>query len=75
MLAYYVQWHMTQRLRPLFEADGEGKNRRWTFKGIIERLKEIRKNRVELEGVEFDRLTEPDAEQEEIIRLLKTKPE
>ena len=31
MLAYYLQWHMEQRLAPLFEADGVGENRRWTF--------------------------------------------
>ena len=71
MLAYYLEWHMVARLRPLFEEDGEGKERRWTVKGVIERLSAIRSNRVILEGVEFDQITESDAEQGRIIRLLK----
>ena len=41
LLAYYVQWHMQQRLAPLFEGNGEGKERRWTFAGVLERLKGI----------------------------------
>lgn len=28
MLAYYVQWHMQQRLKPLFKKDEKGENRR-----------------------------------------------
>jgi transposase len=31
MLSYYLQWHMEQRLAPLFAADGQGSERRWTF--------------------------------------------
>jgi transposase len=43
MLAYYLQWHAMERLQPLFESDGEGKDRRWTVETIVERLKSIRK--------------------------------
>jgi transposase len=32
VLAYYLRWHMEQRLRPLFEENGEGKHRQWTVK-------------------------------------------
>ena len=46
VLAYYVQWHMRQRLTPLFAEDGEGKDRRWTFAGVLERLKGIRQETV-----------------------------
>ena len=71
MLAYYLQWHFVDRLRPLFEQDGEGKERRWTVENVIERLASIRSNRVEANGVAFDQITEADAEQSEILRLLK----
>jgi hypothetical protein len=46
VLAYYVQWHMRQRLAPLFAEDGEGQDRRWTFAGVLERLKSIRQETV-----------------------------
>ena len=75
VLAYYLQWHLVERLRPLFEADGEGKYRHWTVRDVIEKLAAIRSNRVLVEGVEFNQLTEMDQEQREIMRLLKTKTE
>lgn len=74
VLAYYVQWHMQQRLQPLFEADGEGKNRQWTIENVIERLMGIRKQRVKVAEVEFDQVTQADPEQQKILDLLKTKP-
>jgi len=71
MLAYYLQWHLVDRLRPLFETDGMGKDRRWTVEDVIERLAAIRSNRVSVNGVEFNQITESDTEQSEILRLLK----
>ena len=47
MLAYYVMWHMKQLLQPLFEIDGKGAGRKYTFDYIMETLKCIRKNTVE----------------------------
>ena len=41
MLAYYLQWHMEQRLAPLFANDGKGEDRRWTFRGVIDCLAQI----------------------------------
>lgn len=73
VLAFYVQWHMQQRLQPLFEADGEGKNRQWTIENVIERLMAIRKQRVKVAGVEFDQVTQADPEQQKILDLLKVK--
>jgi transposase len=73
MLAYYLQWHMQQRLKPLFEADGKGKNRQWTFENVLERLKGIRKERVKAAGVEFDQVTQADEEQRKILDLMKVK--
>ncbi len=73
MLAYYLQWHAWQRLQPLFDGDGEGKNRRWTFVNVIEKLATIRSNRVKSGGVEFDLRTQADSEQERILGLLAGK--
>jgi transposase len=73
VLAFYLQWHMQQRLQPLFEADGEGKNRQWTLENVIERLRAIRKQRVKVAEVEFDQITQPDREQQKILDLMKVK--
>ena len=73
VLAFYVQWHMQQRLQPLFEADGEGKNRQWTVENVIERLRSIRKQRVKVAELEFDQVTQPDQEQQKILDLLKMR--
>lgn len=71
MLAYYLQWHMEQRLAPLFANDGEGQARRWTFRGVIDCLAQITRNRVTVNGAEFDQNSIPTPEQEEILRLLQ----
>jgi transposase len=71
MLAYYLQWHMEQRLAPLFANDGEGKERRWTFRGVIDCLAQITRNRVTVNGVEFDQNCTPTPEQEQILELLQ----
>jgi transposase len=74
MLAYYLQWHALERLKPLFEADSKGKNRRWTMETVIERLKSIRKVDNLVNGIVVKRnITEPDDEQENILSLLKVK--
>lgn len=71
MLAYYLQWHLVDRLRPLFEGNGNGKERRWTVESVIERLAAIRSNRVSVDGTEFDQTTELDQDQREIMGLLR----
>jgi transposase len=73
VLAFYLQWHMQQRLKPLFESDGEGKNRQWTLENVIERLRSIRKQRVKVAKVEFDQVTQADQEQQKILDLMKVK--
>ena len=73
VLAYYLQWHMNQRLQPLFASDGLGKNREWTFENVIERLKAIRREKVHLAGVEFHQITVPEPDQQRILDLLGTK--
>jgi hypothetical protein len=68
-----LQWHTQQRLQPLFAADGEGKNCHWTVGNVIARLMGIRKQRVQVSEVQFDRMTQPDQEQQKILDLLKVK--
>ena len=45
-LAYYLQWHLKQRLEPLFAADGTHKDRQWTVRNVIERLAAIRREKI-----------------------------
>ena len=74
MLAYYLQWHAMERLKPLFDADGKGKNRRWTFETVMERLKSIRKvdNLINNVVVKTN-ISTPDSEQTKILNLLGVK--
>ena len=71
MLAYYLQWHMEQRLAPLFANDGEGQERRWTFRGVIDCLTQITRNRVTVNGAEFYQNSTPTQEQEQVLDLLQ----
>lgn len=74
MLAYYLQWHAAERLKPLFEADGQGHNRRWTVAAVVERLKSIRKVDNLINGVVVkSNISEPDKEQTQILNLLDVK--
>jgi len=70
VLAYYIQWHMQKQLAPLFAEDGEGKDRRWTFAGVLERLKGIRQETVVFPEAEVTLKTTPDDEQQRILDLL-----
>lgn len=73
MLAYYVQWHMQQRLAPLFAEDGEGKERRWTFAGALERLKGIRLETLVFNDTQVELKTVPDDEQQRLLDLLAVR--
>ena len=70
MLAYYVQWHMQKRLEPLFEKNKKGWERRWTFTQVIETLKVITRNRIEVNGISFYRNAVPNEEQKYILDLM-----
>ena len=70
MLAYYVMWHMKKRLRPLFDSDGVGAYRKYTFAYVIEALKGIRKNTVDFCGARSHVITTPSDEQKLIFDLL-----
>ncbi len=73
MLAYYLQWHMEQRLAPLLKGDWKGENKRWTFRGAIDYTAQISRNRVTFNGTEFYQNSTPTQEQERILSLLKVK--
>jgi len=71
MLAYYLQWHAMQVLKPLFDEDGQGKDKRWTFETVIERLKSVRKTECLINNVPVrTKTTKPDAEQARILELM-----
>jgi transposase len=73
LLAYYLQWHARQRLKPLFAKDGQGKEREWTFANVIETLTTIRSNRVKSAGVEFNLITQARPDQQTILECLAAK--
>jgi transposase len=73
VLAYYLQWHMNQRLAPLFAEDGEHTARKWTFKAVVDRLSAIRLQHVKIANTEFDRVTQPEDDQKRILDLLGVK--
>ena len=74
MLAYYLQYHAMQRLKTLFENDGIGSQRRWSFPIIIERLKAIRKTEIKIKDITIKySVSQPDEEQKTILKLLNVK--
>ena len=71
MLAYYVEWHMLQALQPILSQKGEGKDRRWTFQQVIERLKSIQSHTCQIDGVVIQDLkTNLAHEQQELLAHL-----
>lgn len=81
MLAYYLQWHLWERLKPLFTeqakqieaGEKENKERCWTLQNVLASLKSIQRNEVEVAGARFYLNTTPDAEAQRIIDLLQIK--
>ncbi len=74
MLAYYLQWNIMQRVKPLFDNDGVGSDRRWSFDIVIKRLKSIMKIESLINGVVIKKsISTPDQEQKEILKLLGVK--
>jgi len=73
MLAYLVQHEMWRRLKPLFDKNGKGKDRDWTFDAVLNRLSSLREEEREIEGHTIHTHTRPDSEQSEILKLLVVK--
>lgn len=74
MLAYYLQWHMQQKLTPLSENHGAGQDRRWTWPGVLERLKGLRQQTVKMHGTRVTLTSRPDDEQQRLLQLLEVTP-
>lgn len=72
-LAYYLQWHANVRLQGFFAADGTHKHRQWTMRNVIERLCAIRRENLVMAGVEFQKVTTPQADQQRILDALRVK--
>ena len=81
MLAYYLQWHLCERLRPLFDEQeerlkGKGverKERSWTLQSVLDTLKSIRANDVSVGEVKFEQISQPSEEAQKVLGLLKVK--
>jgi len=73
MLAYYVMWHMKQRLQSLVDSDGSGSCRKYTFNYFMECLKSMRKETVDFNGAISSVVTTPTEEQRNLLQLLGVK--
>jgi len=62
--------HVHQRLQSFFAVDGTHKNRQWTLRNVIERLTAIRRERIVMAGVEFEKITTPEDDQQRILNAL-----
>jgi hypothetical protein len=71
MLVYYVMWHMKRKLQPLFDTDGLGIKRKYTFDSVMEILKCIRTETVDFCGAKSEVISTPTDEQSRILKLLE----
>jgi hypothetical protein len=78
MLAYYVLWHALDRLDPLWARQleeiqsgmRERKERDVTVVNVLENLQTIQRHKVRVQGASFEKTTQPNAAQREILDLL-----
>ena len=72
MLAYYLQWHIQKRLKPLFDENKEGQHRENSFRVIIEKLKAITICDMKVGDIGIgNNISKPTAQQQKIISLLE----
>lgn len=82
MLAYYVLWHVTERLEPLFAEQAqaieqgkiERKDRRWTMESVLETLRMRCRHEIQCQGAQFVRDMDPTPDQIRLLSLLQTPP-
>ncbi|MGA8164861.1 MAG: hypothetical protein WB791_07555, partial [Waddliaceae bacterium] len=61
-------------LLDIYQNDGTGKHRRWTFLQVIERLKSIRSQTVQIGGIDLPNvISTPDKEQKMLLDALRLK--
>jgi hypothetical protein len=61
------------RLEPLFATDGTHKDRQWTLRNVSERLAAIRREKIAMGAVEFEKVTTPEPDQQTILEYLKVR--
>lgn len=64
---------MTKHLQPLFKNNGEHSERFWTLENVIERLKIIHQEEIQIAGIKCKTTTELDDDQNKIMNLLGIK--
>ena len=65
---------LNQRLFDVYQNNGTGQNRRWTFLQVIERLKSIRSQTVQIGGIDLPNvISTPDKEQKMLLDALQLK--
>lgn len=71
MLAYYLMWHLNQRLKPIVESSGNtGKNHKYTFDSIMENFKSIRKQTLKICGTASTSVSAPTDAQLVLLDLI-----
>jgi len=66
MLSYYLKWHISEKLKSIF--NNQKKGRQWTFRTVIERLKSIRSQTIQIDHTVLHSIKSTlDAEQHQIL--------
>jgi len=74
MLSYYLQWHMNKMLSNIYQNDGVGQHRRWSFSQVIERLKAIRSQTAQIGDISLPEVISIlDKEQKMLLEALGLK--
>jgi hypothetical protein len=62
-------WAAADKLR----ADGTYKDRQWSLRNVIEQLAAIRREKIVMGDVEFEKVTTPEPDQQTILNYLKVR--
>jgi hypothetical protein len=73
MLAYYLQGTLSSASNPYLPPMAPTKDREWTVRNVIERLTAIRRDKIVLNDVEFEKFTTREAGQQRILDNLKLR--
>lgn len=71
MLSYYILWNLNQKLKPLYDKNKKGKDYKYTIEYVLEQLKAIRQEEIEVLGSKITKISKASEEQEEILKLLR----
>ena len=73
-LSYYLQRYMNKMLSNIYQNDGVGQHRRWSFSHVIERLKAIRSQTAQIGDISLPEVISiPDKEQKMLSEALSLK--